>query len=429
MTNALTSRSFERYKTNTTQEMNENYLTVVEDMLSEGYSFQSVRRIILSYVRQDPVVIRLYNASDQMEWEINRLTTHHMGQERGRSPNTTEEEVSVSRYSIVLGDRTIGYLDIGRRESFFLTEGDLAFKEGLQKGLIWVVMASLLTTAILAVIFSNEISRPILTIKEAAERIQKGDYKVRADESVDVSEIADLAEAINLLSSDLQAQEMLRLRLTSDISHELRTPLNVLHNQLEAFMDGVIQPTNDRLEQCLEEVIRLTALSEDLEKLTDITQYKLKLNKEKTDIHRLIADVVDGFEKGLEEKKLECQILLENKSIFANVDKHKIRQVMINLLSNAIKYTPEKGNIQIRATICGNALSIEVRDTGIGISKEDLKYIFERFYRAENSRSRETGGAGLGLAITKGIVEAHGGRIQVESTVGVGTCFSVHIPL
>jgi signal transduction histidine kinase len=195
---------------------------------------------------------------------------------------------------------------------------------------------------------------------------------------------------------------------------------------MEAMIDGIWRPEPERLISCHDEIMRINRMVGDLEKLAKYESESLILIKTSFDISGLIQHIIQNFENEFMNKDIKISFFSEEEVVFA--DKDKMSQVIINLLSNAQKYTPQGGMVEVAVKGTNDSAEISVRDTGNGISPEDLPYIFERFYRADKSRNRMTGGAGIGLAITKAIVEAHKGRIQVKSKVNEGSEFIVSLP-
>ncbi|MCD8498850.1 MAG: ATP-binding protein [Clostridiales bacterium] len=219
----------------------------------------------------------------------------------------------------------------------------------------------------------------------------------------------------------------MRKQLTSDIAHELRTPLAVLQSHLEAMIDGTWQADQKRLESCHGEVVRISSLVKDLEKLTQIEQGNLALQKEAVDLKALLTRIGLNFQRDFASKNVQLSIQVE--PVVVQGDTDKLSQVFINLLANALKYTHSGGSVRVCTRVAEHQVTVSIEDTGIGIAPEDLAQIFERFYRADKSRTRETGGSGIGLAIVKSIVEAHGGLVTVESQPGQGSVFQVTLPL
>jgi len=195
---------------------------------------------------------------------------------------------------------------------------------------------------------------------------------------------------------------------------------------MEAMIDGIWKPDVERLKSCHEEIMRINRMVGDLEKLAKYESENLILTRTSFDISDLIRNIIRNFENDFLNKGIQAVFIGEKEIVKA--DKDKISQVIINLLSNAIKYTPQGGTVEVRVTGFHDVTEIVVKDTGEGILQDDLPHIFERFYRADQSRNRMTGGAGIGLTITKAIVEAHKGKIQVQSKVNQGTEFTILLP-
>lgn len=210
---------------------------------------------------------------------------------------------------------------------------------------------------------------------------------------------------------NIEKQEDIRRRLTADVAHELRTPLAAVSTNLEAIAEGALEPTPKRIQKCYDEIKRLSNLVSDMEKLATTESNVLKLNRQPLDLLGLAQDVF-------------AEATGVPVTIYA--DKERLLQVLANLKSNAEKYSD--GIVSVTVHDIGKFAKVTVTDSGKGISPEDLPHIFERFYRADKSRSRSTGGAGIGLAIVKTIVEAHGGKVKAESKLGTGSSFTVLMP-
>jgi signal transduction histidine kinase len=195
---------------------------------------------------------------------------------------------------------------------------------------------------------------------------------------------------------------------------------------VEAFIDGVWEPDEARLKSFHEEILRLSKLVGELETLSRYEGDNLVLNAETFDLAALVRGIADNFAGEFSKKGIE--VTLDTEEQYIEADRDKISQVFINLLSNALKYTGNGGRVEIKVSGTHNAAKVQIRDTGAGISPEDLPHIFERFYRTDKSRNRDTGGAGIGLTIVKSIIEAHKGSITVESEPGKGSTFFVTLP-
>ena len=213
-----------------------------------------------------------------------------------------------------------------------------------------------------------------------------------------------------------------------DVAHELRTPLTNIRGYLEALTDGVIRPSKDTFELLQEETFRLMQLVEDIFRLAKADAAKASLSKTEVNIVDLITQMLDSFCSQLEEKKLRVETHFAHGRRHLRADPHHLSQVLQNLLENSWQYTPSGGAITVSTEFKPQVIKVIFTNTSGEIANEDLPFIFERFYRGEKSRNRGTGGAGLGLAIARGIVRAHGGDIKVESEIGKGTQFTFHLP-
>lgn len=289
-----------------------------------------------------------------------------------------------------------------------------------------VGIISIVFAAIAGIILAGKISVPVKAATRAAKDIAQGNYNNRINTDICIMELSELGNAVNHMAESLDNQEMLRRRLTSDVAHELRTPVANVSSNIEAIIEGALEPTNERLSSCYNELERITGIITELEKLRQIEGENMILHIGHVDIYELAKEVKLIFENEMSKKNIRCDIIGEH--IDVCVDKDKMSQVLNNLISNAVKYTDNYGNIQITVIQENENVVITVKDNGCGIDDNDIPYIFERFYRTDKSRNRSTGGAVIGLTITRAIVQLHGGTIHVESKKGVGSLFKVTIP-
>lgn len=241
------------------------------------------------------------------------------------------------------------------------------------------------------------------------------------------TEIDDVGRTLNHLADGLEKQEQLRKSLTADVAHELRTPLTTIQSHLEAFQDGIWEPTPDKLQVCHDQVLRLVRLISDLENLAAVENPMVQLMTEIVSLNEIVGDSLNSVSSQFGHERLSYDLI--NKSdVWISGDRSRLLQVFVNLISNAFKYT-SSGSVHIEVLKEKAEGVVIVSDTGMGISKDELPYIFERFYRGEKSRNRKTGGAGIGLAVVKAIVDAHAGSIHVESEIEKGTTVRVRLPL
>ncbi len=334
--------------------------------------------------------------------------------------------LTTTAYPVVSGTKEIGSVRIGYYGPFYFTDADLVFINTLNIVFAVVGFLSLVLALMFGYIMARRISMPISRVISTAEMISRGSYDNRSNEVSNIKEIAQLTGTINNLAETLGKQEKLRKRLTADVAHELRTPLAALQSQIEAMIDGIWEVDSKRLNSLHEDITRLGRMVGDLEKLTRFENECMVLKKSEFDISGLLGSILINFEKDCKDKRIE--VTIEDKTVMIFADRDKISQVLINLMSNAVKYTGEGGYIHWRIDADADKAVISVKDTGIGIAPHDRQYIFERFYRADSSRSRLTGGSGIGLTIAKAIVDAHKGSINVESEIGKGSRFVIVIP-
>ncbi len=324
------------------------------------------------------------------------------------------------------GSSNFGELVITYYSPYFFTEMESELITSVHDVLNITRIFSLIGAIIIGVIISRQISIPITRTIKATHELAKGNLSESVSLNTHMSEINDLSESVNLLAKNLQKHDTIRKRIVSDVSHELRTPLAALQINLEALVDGIIQPTQERLTGIYKEVLRVNRLVGDL---TQLTKYENKSEKLNLSTFNL-SEIIHTIKVSLESKAKNREITMLVDSTVQDVigDSDKLSQVLVNLVSNSIKYSEKGGTILLSSYEKEEDIIIRVKDEGIGIPIEDLPYIFERFYRVDQSRDKETGGAGIGLTITKEIVEAHGGRIAIESSPGQGTEVIVTLP-
>ncbi|MBN1316545.1 MAG: HAMP domain-containing protein [Anaerolineales bacterium] len=284
---------------------------------------------------------------------------------------------------------------------------------GLSAGVAALIIAGGLTWGLV---------RPLKKLTAAAEGIARGDLSQRVSVASS-DEVGELAATFNHMASELEQAEQLRRDMTVDIAHELRTPLSVVRGKLEGVLDGVYPATPEHLQPILEATDLLTFLVEDLRMLAQAEAGKLVLEKEKVNVAELLQDAVINFEHQATDQGVELQLGNLSDTLQVTADWRRVNQVMGNLISNALRHTPKGGKITITAAAVKGKILITVQDTGAGIPPADLPRVFDRFWRGEKSRSRASGGIGLGLAIAKQLVNLHGGSIGVESETGNGSTF------
>lgn len=283
--------------------------------------------------------------------------------------------------------------------------------------------------AIAGSIASRLISRPFSKMALAANMIGQGDFTHRVEVS-GPREIEALSTAFNSMAADLQESEALRSNLLADVSHELRTPLTVLEGNLRGVIDGVFTLDDAELANLYGQTNLLIRLVEDLHLLSRAEAKQLPLNLGQIDLGQLVQEAAFNFELLAKEQAIALETSVSEGLPLVLADRQRVHQILANLFSNAVRHTPAGGTITATVQQDGPMVTINVTDTGAGIAAEHLPYLFDRFYRTDKSRSRETGGSGLGLAIASVMCEALGGSLTAASPgIGLGTTFTISLPI
>ncbi|HYE83617.1 MAG TPA: ATP-binding protein [Clostridia bacterium] len=425
---------FRAYVNNNQEKRNESLISLISQQYHKGEGWdQEVVRDIGINALENGMIISVSDSEDRVVWDATQynngmceqMITHMTLNMTSRYPNW-KGEFTTSNYPLINGTEKVGSVVIGYYGPFYFNEIDMAFINTLNKVLIGVGILSLVLALIFGYMMAKSISTPVSRVINTAEMISRGCYDDRSNEISDINEIAQLTGTVNNLAETLEKQEKLRKRLTSDVAHELRTPLATLQSHIEAMIDGIWEADSKRLKSVHEEITRLGRMVGDLERLTRLESERMALDRSEFDISELTKSILVNFENECKNKSIE--VAMEDKPVRIFADRDKISQVIINLMSNAVKFTGEGGNIRFTIDDNEDDAVISISDNGIGISGEDQPHIFERFYRADTSRCRLTGGSGIGLTIAKAIIEAHKGTINVESRIGEGTKFTIRLP-
>jgi two-component system sensor histidine kinase BaeS len=291
---------------------------------------------------------------------------------------------------------------------------DEEFRETIVLSIVFATSAGVIAGILSALYFSKQTTRPLRKLRKGIHKIARNKYTSTIPEE-GLDEIKELIKEFNILVNELHHVESLRENLVSDVTHELKTPLTKMIGQLEGMADGVYEMDNEHLKKVIDNVYQLEYLVEQLQELVQVRAGKVILDLREVNLNNIVEQVMAGYQKEGIETKISIP-----KKLTVRADVNRLREILDNLINNAFKYT-SKGVISISAS----RNFLEIRDTGKGINKEDLPYIFERFYRAEKSRNKLHGGLGLGLSIVKGLVELHGWKILVNSVYGKGTTFRI----
>ena len=308
-----------------------------------------------------------------------------------------------------------------------LTERDTRFKRGSLIGLTLAAIVAMIAASAAGRAYSRRLVRPLEAITATAQALKAGDEDARTHMEPD-DEIGFLGHVFDEMADAIEADREMERRLTADVAHELRTPLQAIQATVEAMQDGVLPADEEHLGVVRDETVRLARLTNGILELTRLERRTVPFECTRRDLSAPVRAAVDAHEALIET----CELTLSTHfidGIHACIDSDRMQQAVGNLLSNAARYTPADGSVDVTVRREANEGLIEVSDTGIGIAEEDLPLVFSRFWRADDARATTTGGLGIGLAVTKEIVERHKGSIGVARRDGGGTVFTIRIPL
>lgn len=433
--NLLISRQFEKYMAEQQSSFSQDMAALLAPQYDSGADAWNLDYIhgFGMYALEDGYIIKLYDRDGGVVWDAenhdmslcHQIMLEISTQMEEKRPGI-DGEFLTHRYDLKQSGAIVGYLDVSYYSPYYLNEYDFQFLSALNWILFAVGLLSIVGAAAAGVILARRLSAPIAKTTHVTREISEGNYAIRFESTVRIQELDELSRAVNQMAERLETQEALRRRLVSDVAHEVRTPITNVSFQLEAIAEGVLEPTPERLQNCCGELHRISNLVTDLEGLRQIESENLMLEKKPVNLLELAQAVQAAFEPELTRKRLTCQV--EGQAAVVMGDQKRLHQVLFNLVSNAVKYSGEGGRISVRVADGAETAVLTVEDQGIGIAEQDLPLIFERFYRTDRSRSRRTGGAGIGLTIVKAIVHAHGGTVAVDSEVGRGSSFVVTLP-
>ncbi|MBK5276295.1 MAG: HAMP domain-containing protein [Desulfuromonadales bacterium] len=288
------------------------------------------------------------------------------------------------------------------------------FLEAIHHHLFWGVLVALAFTLLFTYLLTSWVLRPLLQITAITKKVADGNYSERVN-AVSRYEGGQLADAFNHMAENLEMIERLRKNMVADISHELRTPLTNLRGYLEGLSDSVIPPSPETFRMLEQEVLRLVHLVEDLQQLARADAARSFLDRQELSLHELLGQIMNLYRPNFQEKEIDVQWQLDPGSDLVAADRDKLLQAIRNLADNAWKYTPRGGSVTISVQRAPDGIKTVFANSGALIAEKDIPYLFERFFRADRSRSRDAGGAGIGLAIVKELIEAHGGTVGAES--------------
>lgn len=435
LTNSYIDRQFNVYLMNRQKQ----YANELRRMLSEFYAREGSFDKRTGYFTfrggiKDGYQILIRDKNGLLVWdpekdhiEARRKEHFHHEPHEMVLPFKPREIYMVNTYPIYYQNEEVAYLEIGYLHKENMSLQDLEFLKAVNRSLLFSGLLCLIFAWLLGLWLSKSLVVPIKRLAFKAEQIRLGDRTPIDWQTTSTKELDFLSDTLNNLSSSLEQQEMLRKQLTADLSHELRTPLATLQSHLEALIDGIWEATPDRLESCHQEVLRLSRMIQELRQLNNLEKSDFILEMAELDLFSVLQTIVTNFKSQYEQKGLALELLCPA-GLTIVLDQDKFTQIIVNLLSNAWKYTSRGGRVEVKVQKRGDMVDIIISDNGEGIAEKDLPHIFERLYRGDKSRSRDTGGSGIGLAVTKALVEVQGGKITVNSVLGQGSQFIISFP-
>mgnify|MGYP001248639094 CR=1 FL=1 len=387
-----------------------------------------------SWAEVEPMLVgaqAVYRRSDTafLLLDAERRVIAYPGQQPGANPARQMDSLSV--VPIRVQAETVGYLGLAPlRSNLHDDDGGPPFINVLGDVLLGLALVGGVGGTIFGVVVSRSLTAPLNNLAEAARAIGARNLSRRVAEAGS-DEVIAVARAFNDMAADLEHGEQLRRNLLADVAHELRTPLAVLQGNLRAILDEVYPLNLDEMARLYEHTRFLSRLVNDLHELAQAEARQLPLTLHSTDLASLVQTTADTFRPGSEAKGVSLSLNLVHDLPPLKLDAGRIRQVLQNLLANALRHTPPQGSISLNLEPGPTSVLLTVADTGEGIPADHLPHIFDRFYRTDPARSRDQGGAGLGLAIARAIIEAHGGQIRVasEGMPGRGSTFTIQLPL
>jgi two-component system, OmpR family, sensor histidine kinase BaeS len=345
--------------------------------------------------------------------------SHEMG-------DVISAETLESAISIQADEKTVGYLLIERPLNTRDPMQD-EFSKRIDFSLLVTGIGTVIMSFLFGAVISQTITKPIRELTSATHTMASG----KLGQQVTVrsrDEIGELAQSFNKMNDELARSFNLRKQMTADIAHELRTPLSLILGHAEGVHDGVLQPSRENFEIIREEAERLEKMVNDLRTLSLADAGELSLEFQPVDMNKLLSDIKTRYLVQLNQKRITLDLEPDPDILQVDLDPTRFSQVLTNILDNAIRYTPEDGRVIIATKQIKDAAQITIQDSGEGVSTQEASHLFDRFYRADESRTRNDGGSGLGLAIARSIVEMHHGRIWAESEKGHGLKVVIQLP-
>ncbi len=434
ISNTLLERQFKSYMINKQEERNSAYVNAILSEFESGKPLSADSFLALGQkALNEGIILMIHDKLDNEVFCMSCYDTMRCENMLGAMEQTMQErypgfagEYTERLYPLTGNGTNYGKVTLGYYGPYYLLEADIRFMDVLNNLYITTGLVFLFIAIGLGYLMAVRISKPIAEVTRKTRQIERGDCGCRIDLASNTKEIQGLISSVNALAFTLEAQQALKKRMASDYAHEFRTPLAAIQSNLEGIMDGIFEPSYERLESIRTEILRLSRMVSQIDKLVELESDVISLNKENFDLSILLKQTLTTFEAELNEKAIALRVEAPPCAIVA--DRDKISSVIVNLLSNAIKYTEPEGKIAVTLQVNKSQVILSFADNGVGIDEKDMPYVFEHLYRTDTSRTRDTGGSGIGLSVVKAIVAAHKGSINLKSQVGVGSVFTVTLP-
>lgn len=422
--------SFNSYLDRNREKKVDRIITEIQkDYLKNGhFTRDPVFAMLHEYAMGDQLYFQLYDRFGQIQMDSSNIRSmlNSLGLTEPELDGNGEQWHSKT-YTLRVNNVIIGKLVAIYPQG--LIDDEYKFIQTIQLYIYAAVCLTVVLAIIFSMLFSKKLTSGLQKLQFAADELQQHNLSIRIPLKGLPTEVKQLAISFNNLAESLSKEEMLRKQFTGDLAHELRTPLATLRSQIEAFQDGIWEPTPARLEASHEELMRLVRLVNELEKLLAAENPQMRLEKVEFDAGSVLAVLWEMFMPIFKEKGVGLLIEEPEQEELFVADKDRLMQILSNVLNNALKYTPEGKNVTISvATEREGYVGFRIEDEGAGMKEEDIPHIFERFYRGDKSRDRKTGGVGIGLSIVKALMDAHKGIIKVKSKLGKGTNITLWFP-